>query len=310
MHVFVLALHLADELVGGALLGADVLGRGDKQLHVLPLAQLEQGGDGFAIKPRRFVEEQQAAGGDVLAAQTAGLLLPADQHHQQDGLTGTDRLAGGERAALGPQPAIGAALHLDLQLQIVAIVEQHVAHHLIAAIPLLHLRVEALEQLGHRLGEAELLVGEQIVVHGGLIGQRGQQTGVGLADIDVEAHPAHQTEGNVLQALVEHPDAVLLAADDVGDLGRHLVGGERQMGFPLLELVGQTGQLDLHLLDGLHRIIGADDVVADAIFQVTVDLHVEGHLLLGAAVAFRQSQRIAQGLVMGHRHPQGAEGLV
>jgi hypothetical protein len=67
--------------------------------------------------------------------------------------------------------------------------------------------------------------------------------------------------------------------------------------------------LDLHLLDRFDRIIGADDVVADAILEVTVDLHVEGHLLLGAAVAFRQSQRIAQGLVVGHRHPQG-EGLV
>src|SRR5690606_41710639 len=61
------------------------------------------------------------------------------------------------------------------------------------------------------------------------------RSSVGLADIDVEAHPAHQTESDVLQALVEHPDAVLLAADDVGDLGRHLVGGEGQMVLTLLE---------------------------------------------------------------------------
>ncbi|MNT32652.1 hypothetical protein D3C72_1685460 [compost metagenome] len=80
--------------------------------------------------------------------------------------------------------------------------------------------------------------------------------------------------------------------------------------FPLLELVGEARQLDLHLLDGLHRIVRADDVVADAILEVTVNLHVEGDLLLGATVAFRQSQRIAQGLVVSHGNPQGAEGLV
>jgi hypothetical protein len=37
--------------------------------------------------------------------------------------------------------------------------------------------------------------------------------------------------------------------------------------FPLLELIGQARQLDLHLLDGLDRIVRADDVVADAILR-------------------------------------------
>ena len=50
--------------------------------------------------------------------------------------------------------------------------------------------------------------------------------------------------------------------------------------------------------------------MTNAILEVAIDHHIEGHLLLGVAIAFRQPQRIAQLLVVMHRQTQGSQSLV
>lgn len=110
--------------------------------------------------------------------------------------------------------------------------------------------------------------------------------------------------------LVQHANAVLFAlngfANDVG----HAFRTDRQLLLARGQLFGQTAQLNFHLFDGLDRIVGADDVLTDALAQVLVHRDIELNLTLRPLRIFRQAQHIAQVFVIRHGQTQRTERLI
>ena len=223
--------HFTHQFIGGAFLRTDVLRRRDNQLHLQTFAQLEQRGDGAGIETRRFIEEQQTARRDILAAQAAGFIFPALDDHHQNRHPGTDRFPGGQRAGLRAQPAVGAAVNFHFHLQIVAVVEQLFTDGLRRALPHVDLRIQALIELSQRFREGQAVAVEEILMLFMLLGEHIEQHRMGLTHIDVQTHAVDLAEGDALQSLIEHPDTILLALNGFANNVGHAAGADGQLLF-------------------------------------------------------------------------------
>ena len=178
------------------------------------------------------------------------------------------------------------------------------------ALPHVDLRVEALIQLGQRFREGQAIAVKQILMLLMLFRQDIQQRRVGLAHVDVQTHAVDLAEGDALQSLVEHSDTVLLALNGFANNVGHAAGADGQLLFAVCQLFGQAAELNLHLLDRFHRVIGADNILADTLAQMLVDGNEELNFALRALRIFRDTQHVTQMFVIGDRQTQRTERLI
>ena len=98
-----------------------------------------------------------------------------------------------------------------------------------------------------------------------LFRQHVQQRGVRLTHVHVQPHAVDLAKRHALQALVQLTDTVLLALNGFTNNIRHAAGADCQLLLAGGQLLRQTAQLDLHLFDRFHRIVGTDDVLTNTL---------------------------------------------
>ena len=108
---------------------------------------------------------------------------------------------------------------------------------------------------------------------------------------------------------VEHPDTVLLALNGFANNVGHAAGTDRQLLFTVGQLFGQAAELNLHLLDRFHRIIGANNILTDTLAQMLVYGNEELNFALRTFRIFRDTQHVAQMFVIGDRQTQRPSAL-
>ena len=177
-------------------------------------------------------------------------------------------------------------------------------------LPHVDLWVETLIELGQRLREGQTIAVKQILVLLMLLGEHVEQHRVGLTHIDVQTHAVDLAEGDALQTLVEHPDTVLLALNGFANNVGHAAGTDRQLLFTVGQLFGQAAELDLHLLDRFHRIIGANNILTNTLAQMLVYGNEELNFALRTLRIFRDTQHVTQMFVIGDRQTQRPQRLI
>ena len=133
---------------------------------------------------------------------------------------------------------------------------------------------------------------------------------MGFPHVDVQTHAVNLAEGDALQPLVEHANTVLLALDSLADNIGHAAGADGQLLLAVGKLFRQTAEFDLHLLNRFHRIVGADDILADTLAQMLIHGDKELDFAFRAFRIFRNTQHIAQMFVIRDRQTQRAERLI
>ncbi len=133
---------------------------------------------------------------------------------------------------------------------------------------------------------------------------------MGFPHVDVQTHAVDLAEGDALQPLVEHTNTVLLALDSLADNIGHAAGADGQLLLAVGQLFRQTAEFDLHLLNRFHRIVGADDILANTLAQMLINGDKELDFTLRAFRIFRNTQHIAQVFVIRDRQTQRPERFI
>ena len=172
------------------------------------------------------------------------------------------------------------------------------------------LRVQALIQLRQRFREAQAVAVKQILMLLVLFGQHIKQRRVGFPHVDIQAHAVDLAEGDALQPLVEHTDAVLLALNRFANNIGHAAGADGQFLLTVGQLFRQTAQLDFHLFNRFYRVVGADNILTDTLAQMLVDRDKELNFTFRTFRILGDTQHIAQMFVIRYGQTQRTQRFI